>query len=282
MNTPTLPILLALTLAAASLARTAGIPCWIKVHGTDRFHLENPQRGPQLRQALQHCEGIITNGEFLKRELIRLGVANPPLHVIPHGVDRMVFNHLSPTPPRRRTILCVGNLKPIKGVDRVYEAFASLAQDDAMKDVELEFIGRGPLQASLTAAASRAGLGERVHFAGTLSPAEVAKAMNSASMLCLGSRSEGMPNVVLEALACGLPVLSTDVGDVPTLVTESHGVVVENQAADVTRAFAESMRSILAHPWDRAAMAAAAPVRSWEACGREARSLILGEKAGPS
>jgi len=122
-------------------------------------------------------------------------------------------------------ILFVGNLLDVKAPDRALAAFAELASQ--LPDVRLDVVGDGPLRRRLERQVAGLGLSERVSFHGRQPPATVAEMMRKSACLCLPSRSEGMPNVVLEALACGTPVVATPVGEAPVLVRDGvNGFVV--------------------------------------------------------
>ena len=156
-------------------------------------------------------------------------------------------------------ILFIGNLVPVKGPDVMLRAFATLSQtidhrpqspdprpktidrkqaevDASRSDVcglkskvSLLIIGSGPLRAQLERQARKLGIADRVHFLGNRPHAEVALWMNVADVLCLASRNEGMPNVVLEARASGLPVVATPAGAIPELpLDKEHFLVVKS------------------------------------------------------
>jgi glycosyltransferase involved in cell wall biosynthesis len=101
--------------------------------------------------------------------------------------------------------------------------------------------------------------------------------MNAADVLCLASRREGCPNVVLEALACGLPVVANAVGAIPELLsTEEVGLLVPPGDG---RALEQALRRALGKPWDREVVRRRAGVRSWEEVAVELREVFR-EAAG--
>ncbi len=140
----------------------------------------------------------------------------PPakLRVIPNGID-LTRNSTSETldrsrlsvPVDRRILLCVGRLHEQKGFDWLLELAPELFK--RLPEHDLVLVGDGPERRSLGAAASRLGIHERVHFVGW-SP-DVSQWMQAAEVLLLPSRWEGMPNVLIEAMGCGLPVVATSV-----------------------------------------------------------------------
>lgn len=150
--------------------------------------------------------------------------------VIPNGVEFEVFDtaeamDLSPwgIPQEAKVILFVGRLDPQKAPGDLLTAFACFAEQVA--DFHLLFVGDGPLKAELQQNASQLPCTSRVHFAGW--QPQIPQLMQAADCLVLPSLWEGMPNVVLEAMASGLPVISTAVDGVSELIQNGEqGVLV--------------------------------------------------------
>jgi glycosyltransferase involved in cell wall biosynthesis len=122
-------------------------------------------------------------------------------------------------------------------------------------------VGDGPLRGSLAAQAHALGIADRVRFVGQQSHERVALWMAAATCLCLPSLREGSPNVVLEALGSGLPVVASRVGDLPTVVTEASGMLVP---PDTPAALAGALATALDRQWDRAAIHRSVTSRTWE------------------
>ena len=158
----------------------------------------------------------------------------------------------------------------MKRVDRLVEACALLADSGASQEaIRLAIVGSGPLRAALEKRVGKLRLAGRVRFLGGRAHDEVALWMNAADCLCLPSLSEGMPNVVIEALACGVPVVATDVGEVPFLVKDGvNGFVVNGADDGLPARLAESLRLCLAREWDRSSIAGAMGGFTWEAAVR--------------
>lgn len=263
--------------AAAALTTRNGTDLWIKVHGTDRFHLRNNVRRRRILAAGAASKGIVCNCRFMAEQLAVLGLPRAKLHVIPNGVDTTRFRYrareeaanelpqalqaASDGTRRRllllledllqhRIVLFVGNLVRIKGPD-ILLAAAGLLREPR---VRVAFIGTGPFRDTLRAAAQRSGVAGRVHFLGERPHDEVALWMNVADVLAVPSRSEGMPNVVLEALTAGLPVVATDVGG--SRETLADEVACRLVTAENPPALAAALEEILDLAPDRAALAA--------------------------
>lgn len=127
----------------------------------------------------------------------------------------------------------------------------------------------------------RLGLGEVVHFVGAVSHGALAEYMTAGDVLCLASSREGWPNVVHEAMACGCPVVATDVGGVPDMIPEAaYGRVVPiADEAALRGALAEAAQV----DWDRAAIAEWGHRRTWSAVAQEAlQQLRAAELEGRS
>lgn len=156
--------------------------------------------------------------------------------VIPNGVDLDTFANADPAdlftfdiPPKARVILSVGRLDPQKAPDVTLDAFRPLS--DLYEDVHLLFVGDGPLREELEAKVGEHRLQRRVHFAGQRD--DVPAIMRAAFCLVLSSRWEGMPNVVLEAMAAGLPVIATRVEGIDDLIDEGRtGLTVAAESVD--------------------------------------------------
>jgi glycosyltransferase involved in cell wall biosynthesis len=144
----------------------------------------------------------------------RGGLPESKLVVIPNGVDVARFDAATPVslerlgvPPGRRVIVHVGRLDEQKGIDWLLQlmprVFAELPGHDLL------LVGAGPRRAELVALAGRLGVHDRVHFGGFRE--DVPSILKASEALVLASRWEGMPNVVLEAMAAGKPVVATDV-----------------------------------------------------------------------
>jgi len=160
----------------------------------------------------------------------------------------------------RSTLLSVGNLLAFKGHGIVIEALASLP------DCDLVIAGEGPDRASFKAIARGAGVAERVRFVGSLSQENLRQYYAAADALILASSREGWPNVLLEAMACGTPVIATDVGGVSEIVTSTEaGAVVRERSAP---ALARAVRELMAKPPDRDATRRFAEQFSWGAITR--------------
>jgi glycosyltransferase involved in cell wall biosynthesis len=154
-------------------------------------------------------------------EIIKsLGVPDDKCFLPRFGVDTEMFH--PPKAPRKEDletrILFVGSLIVRKGLHDLLEALA----DPAFRRVKLIVVGEGSYGPQLNEMCGRLGLTDRTEWRGTLPPLDVAELMRSSDILCLPSYMEGRPNAVNEAMASGLPVVTTRIGGIPDMVEEGR------------------------------------------------------------
>jgi glycosyltransferase involved in cell wall biosynthesis len=215
--------------AAVRLAMESELPVFVKVHGTDvnRLVAGSALTKKSLSVAHSACK-VICVSQALRDRLLGLGCEPDKLVVVYNGVNRDIFR---PRPrnaacrelgvdPALKLILFVGNLIKEKGLWELISAFRLL---DAA-DTHLAIIGVGPYENVLRRLIAQLPHPEKVHLLGSQPLEQVALWMNAASVLCLPSYMEGVPNVVLEALASDTPVVSTSVGGLPELVNKSSSL----------------------------------------------------------
>lgn len=258
-------------LAACAVGRRFGVPVIAGAIGGDVHSLPAVWRGwSWAREMLNTQAAAVT---FVSHALRREGEARgltAPAHVIPYGVDGSQFSSL-PAGERRNRILAVGNLYPVKGQDVLIDAFASLVK--TRSDLELRIIGAGTEYAALLERARSAGVAGQVTFVAPMSHALLAGEYRAARVLAMPSRNEGLPNVALEALASGTPVVATRVGGLPEIVRAESGLLVE---PDDSPALAAALATALDREWDRGAVSASVTSRfPWESTGAAYRDLVL-------
>lgn len=168
---------------------------------------------------------IICNAEILKQIMVsRFSVDPLRIAVVPNAVDADFFRPDQSESHKLPTVLFVGRLVPEKAPLNLLEGFRLAAQ--AVPDATFEIIGNGPFKSQLQERIQEYGLGSRVK----LLPAEadLRPAFRRASVFTLPSANEASPNVVIEAMAMGLPVVGTRVGGIPELIEDGRtGILVE-------------------------------------------------------
>jgi glycosyltransferase involved in cell wall biosynthesis len=252
-------------------AHALGKPCIVGVLGSDVL-VRSGVTERMTRAALHEADGLIAVSDDLKRVLVsRYGVEPDAVRTVVNGFNTGVFNARPQAecraelrlPADGRLIVYVGRLIEAKGMRELFAAFGTLARQDPQ--LRLAIIGDGVMREEVHRLAQQDGLGERVHLPGGLPPEQVAQWIGASDLLTLPSWSEGYPNVVVEALACGRPVVGTDVGGMREILRADNGVLVPPRDAN---ALAEGLRQCLARDWDRAAIAAAMS-RSWDDVARD-------------
>jgi glycosyltransferase involved in cell wall biosynthesis len=253
--------------AAAMLGQRLDVPTVITARGSD-VNLIAQYRLPRrlIRWAARQAAAVVTVSQALKDKLVALGVEHERIHVLRNGVDLELFHPndqerlRAELDLRRPTLLSVGNLLAFKGHGLVIEALSLLPQ------CELVIAGEGPDRAAFEALARQRGVSERVRFVGSLDQQDLRRYYCAADALVLASSREGWPNVLLEAMACGTPVIATAVGGVPEIVTSTEaGVVVEERSAP---ALARAVRELSVRPRERAATRRFAEQFGWEATSK--------------
>jgi glycosyltransferase involved in cell wall biosynthesis len=193
----------------------------------------------RLRQKVERAAWVVCISHFARSQLMGLVEAShwSKLQVIHCGVDTAELrSHARQTPSgdERLRIVSVGRLVPVKGQLVLLEAFAELI--GAARDARLTLIGDGPMRATLERAAIELGLQHRVEICGALGHPQVIEHMTAADILCLPSFAEGVPIVLMEAMAIGLPVLTTRIMGIPELVEDGvSGVLVAPGSRDELR-----------------------------------------------
>lgn len=187
-------------------------PLVVRPHGADILPDGKTRRHPRLarrlRQALQAADAVIAQGRFLKEVIVELGVAEQRIHTIHNGVDLNLFASGTPYPHPRPYILGVGKLMRHKGFDVLLRAYARLPHSAP----DLLIAGVGAESDPLQHLAQELGIAQRVTFVGFVEGHTKVNLFRSAQCFVCPSRREPFANVILEALAAGVPVMASAVG----------------------------------------------------------------------
>lgn len=233
-------------MASSSVAMLAselsGIPYSFTLHGpadfwdTGRWH---------LGQKIARARFVACISHFCRSQAMLFSdpVHWPKLHIVHCGVEPDRYQQ-DPGHRPGREVLFIGRLAAAKGVPVLLEAFARA--HTAFPDARLTLIGDGPARADLQARATRLGLGDAVRFTGYLSQAEVAGHLARTDLFALPSFAEGVPVVLMEAMASGVPVLTTRITGIPELVED--GVSGRLVAPGDIDGFALALTDLLANP----------------------------------
>lgn len=228
--------------AAVMIGKLVGRPVVVTARGSD-LNVLGEEFLPRcwIRWAQRSAAACVTVSDALKRKLVELGASDESVTVLRNGVDLDMFHPVNAEQARRsigmdgEIMLAVGNLIRLKGQHVAISALRELA------NVKLVIVGGGEMRDDLERLAQRLGVADRVLFAGDVPQDDLGAYYSAATCSVLLSEHEGMPNVVLESLACGTPVIATRVGGIPEVINGSAAGILldERTPAALVAAFRE-------------------------------------------
>ena len=232
--------------AAVELCRRVNLPVVVKVHGSDILALSRyPGRVRRTLETLSRADCVVAVSQHLAQRMIHLGIDSKRLRIVYNGIDKELFFPGDRLKARAAlgldqatpAVLFVGNFVPVKGVGVLLDACSLLTQRGLHFHCHL--VGAGPLLAKLQNQAERLGLADRVVFHGSRPHQELPNWYRAADVVALTSLSEGVPNVLLEAAACGVPFVASAVGGVPEI---AHWAVSQLVPPGNSRTLADALR----------------------------------------
>jgi teichuronic acid biosynthesis glycosyltransferase TuaC len=272
--------------AVARILKTSSERFVAIAQGSDVHHyLRIPARKKIITTELHSTSAIVTRSAELARLLAEAGLPQERLHPIYNGVDAATFHPRSREerlaaraamgiPPAAPMVLFVGNFLLVKNPALLIAAHARLVRFPGMEETRLVLIGGGPLESALRSQATSAGTDQLVIFAGRQDPPGVARAMHAADLLALTSWNEGVPNVILEAFATGLPVVATRVGGIAEVFPSEHlGMLTPAGDED---AFTRALHSVASRQADQERIAAHGRSFDWARAADSYFRLLAG------
>lgn len=258
--------------AAMHLARALGVPFSIKARGADIHHWgRRPGISGQIVEAAAAASGLLAVSDALADDMAALGMRRDEILTHRTGVDLDRFVPLDRQAAKGRLgvsgplLVTAGALIPRKGQALVLEALG------AIPGATLFLIGDGPDRRALERKVRAGGIGARVRFLGNRPHADLPGLLGAADALVLPSSSEGLANVWVEALACGTPIVISDVGGAREVVDRPEaGRLVPRDPV----AIAAAVRALLAAPPPQSVVRAAAERFSWDRNAREMRDHL--------
>ncbi|RYD72804.1 MAG: glycosyltransferase family 4 protein [Verrucomicrobiaceae bacterium] len=267
--------------AVARVTQEMRLPFSAIAQGSDvHQYLRVPARRRVILRHLPEAQAVITRSAELARLLKEAGLPAAQLHPIYNGVDRSIFHPDDRTaarlalglPMEAPLVLFVGNFYAIKNPLTLLKAHALLTSQQGLEDSQLMLVGGGELEPQMKALAAQSGTTSLVHFSGRQDAAGVALRMQAADVLCLPSDNEGVPNVILEAFTCGLPVVASRVGGIPEVHTsEALGRLAPPRDP---AALAEALGEVLRQPPSREAIVDHASQFTWERAADRYHELL--------
>jgi teichuronic acid biosynthesis glycosyltransferase TuaC len=270
--------------AAARIARRLDTPVVLCAIGSDLCRIPDGATLRLSRAALHAATSVITVSEELRQRALGLGVPEKRVQTVLNGCDTSIFGRGDRARARAelglasdaQVVLYTGRLDAAKGLRELLAAVRDLVPEHPR--VELVFVGEGLFHEELTRRANETGLSDRVRVPGPCNSAGVARWMTAADVFCLPSYSEGCPNVLIEALASGLPVVASRVGGIPELINEQCGILVPPRDA---QQLAVALHTALSRRWDCNAIARQFQ-RGWDEVARETYEVCLNARATQS
>ena len=265
--------------AAAHVGRWLGLPFTITLRGTEPRHASQAELRSQIGRALKAAARVFSVSASLRATALELGVSGGRALVIGNGVDLKNFFPIPPRearaalglPAQARVLVSVGGLIERKGFHRVIDRLPALLR--RFPDLHYLVVGgacpEGDWTDRLQSQVSALGLNDRVHMLGALPSTELRIPLSAADVFVLATSNEGWANVFLEAMACGVPVVTTRVGgNAEVVCSDALGIVVPYGDGDALEsAIAEALTMV----WDRGAIRRYAEANEW---GRRVEVLV--------
>ena len=258
--------------AACLLGRWLGVPVTITMRGTEARHAADPVLKPLLRTALSRANRVFSVSDSLRQVALSCGIEPTKVQVVGNGVDIAKFSPQPQSaarmtlgiPLQSKVIITVGGLVERKGFHRVISAMPELRT--CFPTLVYLVVGgpspEGDWTEKLKQMVSERKLEGSVRFLGPMAAEELNQPLSAADVFVLSTRNEGWANVLLEAMACGLPVVATDVGGNREVVpTSGLGTIVP---FDDHHALVDAITQALDKDWDRATIRAYAEANTWD------------------
>jgi glycosyltransferase involved in cell wall biosynthesis len=260
------------------LARELGIPYVITLRGKLYECLKIPSQTKQCADALKNAAAVISVSGLMAEEALRLGVDKDRIHIIPNGVDKDTFfiqdkvqcRKALDLPLDKRLLVTIAHLGHRKGHHEVIQALAGLPEDVCL--ILVGGAAQGGTPEKLRAVAVEAGVEHRLILPGPQPYKRVPLYFCAADASVLASYREGCPNAVLESLACGTPVVASDVGAVRDILPDpAAGRIVPPRSVESLK---DAITDVLGHEWIPENVVKSSRIRSWSQVAEEVQKVF--------
>ncbi|MGD0546285.1 MAG: glycosyltransferase [Terracidiphilus sp.] len=257
--------------AALKIGKALELPVVVKSIGSDLNRIGDPISALLTREVLRKADLVLTVSDDLRRKAVAMGAVPQTTRAIVNGCDLSVFHPMDRQEARRelgidpaaKAIVYLGRMDVRKGLRELVEAADALRSP--RPNLHVYMAGAGPDRPLILSAIQARDAAGFIHALPSCTFDEVPRWMAAADLVTLPSYMEGCPNVVLEALASGRPVVATRVGGIPEILSAACGRLVPPRDSE---ALAEALASVLDTAWSAEAIAAYGS-RSWETVAAE-------------
>jgi glycosyltransferase involved in cell wall biosynthesis len=257
--------------AALRIGRALAVPVVAMSIGSDINRIGDPISAMHTRTVLRETDFLVTVSGDLRNKAVAMGASPEKTRAVVNGCDLSVFHVRDRLEARRKlgidpaaeAVVYIGRMDVKKGLRELVEAADSL--HPARPNLHVYLIGEGPDRPVVESAIQAQNATGSIHALPGCAFDDVAIWMAAANLVVLPSYMEGCPNVVLEALASGRPVVATNVGGIPEIMSDECGRLVSPRSP---AELAQALASVLDRTWDARAISAHGS-RSWEAVAAE-------------
>jgi glycosyltransferase involved in cell wall biosynthesis len=257
--------------AALKIGKALRVPVVVMSIGSDINRIGDPISAMHTRTVLREADFLVTVSGDLRLKAVAMGAPAETTRAVINGCDLSVFHVRDLLEARRKlridqaaeAVVYMGRMDVKKGLRELVEAAASLRPE--RPNLHVYLVGEGPDRPLIENAIQAHNAASYIHALPGCPFDDVAVWMAAADLVTLPSYMEGCPNVVLEALACGRPVVATNVGGIPEIMSGECGRLVPPRDP---AALAQALASVLDTSWDASAISAHGS-RSWSAVAAE-------------
>lgn len=262
--------------AAWRIGQALSVPVVAMGIGSDVHSIGDRFSAMRTRTVLREVDFVVTVSEDLRKKAVAMGAPAEKTRAVVNGCDLSVFRVADRQESRQKlridpaeeAVVYIGRMDLKKGLGELIEAAAKLRL--LRPNLHFYLVGEGPDLSVVENAVQSFNAADYVHLMPPCTFDDVAVWITASDLVTLPSYMEGCPNVVLEALACGRPVVATNVGGIPEIMSDACGRLVPPRDASL---LADGIASVLDRTWDPAAISAQWS-RSWTTVAAELREIF--------